>query len=70
MEKWDYKQIDFSDCVCVSDAVDKYVMYREITPVDYLPYLDWQFFYNGVNDKTVGINYCYYYLLKKLREEV
>ena len=40
----DYKQIDFSDCDCVSDAVDKYVMYREITPVDYLPYLDWQFF--------------------------
>ena len=65
-----YNKLILVIVVCVSDAVDKYVMYREITPVDYLPYLDWQFFYNGVNDKTVGINYCYYYLLKKLREEV
>lgn len=68
MKKWNYKVIDFSDCKTMLEAIEKYVMYREITPVEYLPYLDWHFFYNGIYDLSVDVSYDYFIFLRKLND--
>ena len=43
MNKWNYKEVTFDDCLTVSDAIEKYLVLKENTPSEFLPCLDWWF---------------------------
>jgi hypothetical protein len=44
MKNWNYKEINFDDCNNVAQAIEKYLVFKESTPQEFLPCLDWWFF--------------------------
>ena len=44
MEKWDFEKIDFEGCLNTSEAIEKYLSFKENTPKEFIPCLDWWFF--------------------------
>lgn len=44
MEKWDFEKIDFEGCLETSEAIEKYLGFKENTPKEFMPCLDWWFF--------------------------
>ena len=43
MEKWDFEKIDFEGCLEMSEAIEKYLSFKENTPKEFMPCLDWWF---------------------------
>lgn len=44
MEKWDFEKNDFEGCLNTSEAIEKYLSFKENTPKEFMPCLDWWFF--------------------------
>ena len=43
MKKWNHEGIDFEGCLDISEAIDKYLIFKENTPREFIPCLDWWF---------------------------
>ncbi len=43
MKKWNHEEIDFEGCLDTADAIEKYLIFKENTPQEFIPCLDWWF---------------------------
>lgn len=66
MNKWNYKEVTFDDCLTVSDAIEKYLVLKENTPSEFLPCLDWWFFCHIADYISHDLYELYHEASKKL----
>ena len=66
MNKWNYKEVTFDDCLTVSQAIEKYLMLKENTPSEFLPCLDWWFFCHIADYISHDLYELYHEASKKL----
>ena len=66
MNKWNYKEVTFDDCLTVSDAIEKYLVLKENTPSEFLPCLDWWFFCHVADYISHDLYELYHEVSKKL----
>lgn len=69
MEKWDFEKIDFEGCLNTSEAIEKYLSFKESTPKEFMPCLDWWFLSHIYDNISHDLYEVYRESLKKLLEE-
>ena len=69
MEKWDFEKIDFEVCLKISEAVEKYLIFKKNTPKEFMPCLDWWFLSHIYDNISHDLYDVYRESLKKLLEE-
>lgn len=68
MEKWNYEEVTFNDCTDTSQAIEKYLIYKENTPKEFLACLDWWFFAHITDNISHDLYDLYREALKTIDE--
>lgn len=70
MEKWDFEKIDFEGCLEMSEAIEKYLIFKENTPQEFIPCLDWWFLCHIYDNISHDLYEVYRESLDKLMGEM
>ena len=66
MEKWDFEKIDFEGCLEMSEAIEKYLIFKKNTPKEFMPCLDWWFLCHVADYISHDLYELYHEASKKL----
>lgn len=69
MKNWNHKEIDFEGCLKMSEAVEKYLTFKENTPKEFVPCLDWWFLCHIYDNISHDLYEVYRESFKKLLDE-